>query len=377
MTPIVLESPPQAAITDDAWRRWLYRLYKVVGEGGQGTFPKLQIANATWTDENAFQDLININKGIYVNYTSTTNEIIYGFACNVRRAAGSQFVVGGQINAYANKGVTGGVFGLATTAVAEAGSSVGVTGYEPNIACLDDKTKKVKWGIYNVFKNRGDGVAAVGPGLGSNCYNLYSSAFVLESQVRSSAGEYCGWNVGLDFHDQWCDQQNVPAWSNAVTYTPGLTVTSGGVVWRAIQTSLNQLPAAGSAYWVQRTYAGTNDLAVGIDFSTMSIGSMAKMASAIRLRSTQYFHWEETGAIGTHFDAVLSQLHVCDNQGVLRLGVDVATGKILTSQTPDTLGGGAAPTFGTIGGTGPATAAQDSWVKINLAGTDYWMPLWK
>lgn len=40
------------------------------------------------------------------------------------------------------------------------------------------------------------------------------------------------------------------------------------------------------------------------------------------------------------------------------------------------LGGGAAPTLGTIGGSGPATAAQDSWVEINIAGTLYYVPAW-
>jgi hypothetical protein len=42
------------------------------------------------------------------------------------------------------------------------------------------------------------------------------------------------------------------------------------------------------------------------------------------------------------------------------------------------LGGGAAPTFGTIGGTGPTTAAQQDWLKITFNGTNTrWIPLWK
>jgi hypothetical protein len=377
MTPHVLEPPPPAPIPDE-WRRWFYHVFLTIGYRGQGTFPQLQVGAATWTSENAAQDLINLNKGIYVNYSSTVAGIIYGFACNVRRAAGSQFVVGAQINAYANRGVTGGVFGLATTAVAEAGSNVGVTGYEPNIGCLDPDTQKVKWGVYNVFKNRRDGATAVAAGLGNNRYNLYSSAHVLESQVRSSTGEYCGWNVGIDFHDQWCDQQNPPAWSATVTYTPGLTVTSGGLLWRAIQTSLNQAPAAGSLYWVQRTYAGTADLAVGIDFSTMGLTAMTRMASAIRLRSTQSIHWDETGAIGSNFNAGTGMHTLSDNQGALRFGVNVGTGVAQFGNGPNALGGGAAPAFGTIGGTGPTVAAQNAWMKhVDGAGVAYWVPIWR
>jgi hypothetical protein len=42
------------------------------------------------------------------------------------------------------------------------------------------------------------------------------------------------------------------------------------------------------------------------------------------------------------------------------------------------LGGGVAPTLGTIGGTGPATAAQNSWVRFtDSAGVNFWMPAWK
>ena len=39
-------------------------------------------------------------------------------------------------------------------------------------------------------------------------------------------------------------------------------------------------------------------------------------------------------------------------------------------------GGGSAPTLGTIGGTGPATAAQSGWMKIQIAGTNYFIPVW-
>jgi len=40
------------------------------------------------------------------------------------------------------------------------------------------------------------------------------------------------------------------------------------------------------------------------------------------------------------------------------------------------LGGGAAPTLGTIGGTGPTAAAQAQWVEIDINGTAHWIPVW-
>lgn len=42
------------------------------------------------------------------------------------------------------------------------------------------------------------------------------------------------------------------------------------------------------------------------------------------------------------------------------------------------LGGGAAPTVGTIGGTGPTVAAQNSWLRmIDSTGAVFWVPVWK
>ena len=45
--------------------------------------------------------------------------------------------------------------------------------------------------------------------------------------------------------------------------------------------------------------------------------------------------------------------------------------------TTAALGGGAAPTLGTIGGSGPATAAQNQWLKFTVTGSGtFWVPVW-
>ena len=42
------------------------------------------------------------------------------------------------------------------------------------------------------------------------------------------------------------------------------------------------------------------------------------------------------------------------------------------------LGGGATPVLGTIGGAGPATAAQNTWMRIlDSTGATFWVPTWK
>lgn len=40
------------------------------------------------------------------------------------------------------------------------------------------------------------------------------------------------------------------------------------------------------------------------------------------------------------------------------------------------LGGGAAATLGTIGGSGPTAAAQAQWLEIDIGGTPHWIPVW-
>lgn len=62
--------------------------------------------------------------------------------------------------------------------------------------------------------------------------------------------------------------------------------------------------------------------------------------------------------------------------GALRLSsgtADIQWGKALIA-----LGGGSAATLGTIGATGPATAGQNSWVRmLDSTGAACWVPAWK
>lgn len=71
----------------------------------------------------------------------------------------------------------------------------------------------------------------------------------------------------------------------------------------------------------------------------------------------------------------------------LEIGQGMTTGVILLSAggrpvrwgvANVALGGGAAPTLGTIGGGGPATAGQNSWLQLqDSTGATVWIPVWK
>lgn len=72
--------------------------------------------------------------------------------------------------------------------------------------------------------------------------------------------------------------------------------------------------------------------------------------------------------------------------GVDRIKISDSTGQIDLLPNADklnigyatkALGGGATATLGTIGGSGPATATQNSWLKILINGAAYFIPVWQ
>jgi hypothetical protein len=66
------------------------------------------------------------------------------------------------------------------------------------------------------------------------------------------------------------------------------------------------------------------------------------------------------------------------SKGTGTLKLDPATGDIQWGKALVALGGGAAATLGTIGGSGPATAAQNTWMRVlDSAGAAFWVPAWK
>lgn len=326
--------PPGMDFGSAEWQQWFYKLYERTGADG-GLFPKVSLSSDkdgtfSFTNENFYQMLATTNMGIYANYTSDNGNIIYGFACNVRRSGGSALTVGGQINAWGDAYGTGkawGVFGANLVAVGPIGHEGALIGAEISPVRYGSATTSAKIGVELVFINRTDNAGNAPDGLGSNRYNYYSTGLRVTSQPRSPLGEYCGWNVGIGFITDSLDEVLPTAWSAVVAYQAGQVVTSGGVVYRAIQASLNQLPAAVSAYWVP-----SSSSALGIDFSTMSVGTMARMGSAIRLRDTMRIDYDVTGAIGQLYDVATGRMVLVSNLGLGAppasrvLEVDVVTG---------------------------------------------------
>lgn len=326
ISPDPLLPPPQGGqLSDPAWTRWFFQLYQMLMADG-ATFPKVGVQGRErvghLANHNLFQELITLDCGMYSDYTSASGSIIYGFAANVKRSAGTAFVVGQQINAWGDTG-TGSVFGQALVAVGQNNFTEALIGSESMTFNMYNDNRNAKWGYNAVFANKGPT-----PVLGGNRYNYFACGMVFSSEQRDAVvNEFCGWTRGLLFVDWSLDSQNPPAWNAAVTYGGGQVVLSGGQCWQSIQANVNQLPAFVSVYWVPNSGAGdANARAIGIDFSSMGVTTIARMGSAIRLRDTMKFGWESSGVIYSQFDPALGRLTLVGNAANARLAVDVATG---------------------------------------------------
>lgn len=243
------------------------------------------------------QELLTVNKGMYVGYTSAKNTILYGFASDVFRSSGSGLVVGGQFSAYVNPGVVGNqpCFGVVSQAWAKPGSSVDLVGGELAVINETSFLAGAKIALNIIFKNRPDGALAVTNGLGTNGYNANSIGLWLSSQPRSTSGEKCGFRWGIKFDHSSLDND---------------------------------------------VYGG----AVGIDFGELDyLGTpdpllAYKMTAAIRMRPFQSIYWnadpagptsptDSVNPVRMYFDSVTADLKLT-NSAIDVFGIDVFDGNV-------------------------------------------------
>lgn len=385
LTPLQAPPDPLIPLDSDEWKRWFYKVWETIGagvgnSGPQATFPQVQIGKTTLSSQ---QDntlgILTMNQGLGIIRNETISGLLYGIACLISRSVGvgNGFVVASQFTAIAEKGVANtSVFGSAIEAWCRPGANVTLIGSEPSVINEESTNLYAKWALNTVFKDRPDGAASTTEGLGSNFFNYFSVGLCVTAADRSSAGEFCGFNAGIDFLSRSLDEALSPAWSAAATYQPGQCVASGGNVYKCTTTHINQVPPNVN-FWVQRI-AGTNiSPAVGIDFSSLDLTSLARLGSGIRFRESIKFHWDAAGSVATYMTAAGTALILCELNGTPQLQVTLATGVLQVGNVANALGGGAGATLGTIGGGGPAVAAQAAWLKIkDGAGATYWVPVW-
>lgn len=321
--------PPPSNEDAGEMQRWLYSLYdKALRDGG--SFPKLTVSSANDGDfkleaHNLWQDLITANRGIYVDYSTANSNIVYGFACNVRRTNGPDvdgFVVGGQINAWACDNAAA-AFGGNILSLGSRRHTGALIGCEFSAVPENDNSLAPKIGGEYVWISRANFNGAIG----SNRYNYFSRAMRIGS-IASLIGELEGWNVGVQFVSGGLNAENPPTWDATINYAAGQTVIYLGAYYKAIIGNLNQVPAAVSAYWVPHRSAG----AIGVDLSSLDITTMGNVASAFRVRDTMRYDFNAEGTVGQFYDPFTTRMVLVSNLGLGAapadrvLEVDVITG---------------------------------------------------
>jgi hypothetical protein len=154
---------------------------------------------------------------------------------------------------------------------------------------------------------------------------------------------------------------NVPTQSIQAAALVGVITASGNTA--------NNISIAGSNAGSPVTITATgSDSAIGITAITKTTGAFLVSASngtnSVSMTGAASGSSPTIAAVGT------------DPNIDLTLGV-TGTGVINTAYAVTALGGGSTATLGTIGGSGPATLTQNSWLKIKINGTVSFIPVWR
>lgn len=284
---------------------------------GTNTFTKpVNFGAAKWDQELVTTNkLLSVNSGLWVNYSAALGEIQYGHLATVVRTAGAKATLGGKLTARGETGVTGDVIGASNEAWTAPGAQSYLAGTQSIVYSQESNATADKVGHTSIFRNRPDGVSTTVSGLGANKYNQGSIAYAVQSQARSSAGEFCGWARGLVFEAGSLDE------------------TAGGK-------------------------------AIGIDFSDIATADVARVDSWIRLKFDAGIEWNGDSAT---YDKLKSAFNRTAGQWGFtwksnnRFGFRVDNGTLLFADT-----GATTPLLVTAAG-----AASGQFLPIEVNGTVY------
>lgn len=167
----------------------------------------VSFGGATWDQELVLTNrLLSVTSGLWVNFSSNLNQEQYGYLSTVIRTAGTKETFGGKFSARGQTGVTGVVIGGSSEAWTAPGAQSPLTGAQSLVYSQESNSTAEKIGQAAVFNNRPSGASTTVNGLGANKYNQNSVAYVIASQDRSSAGEFCGWSRGIVFRSSALDE---------------------------------------------------------------------------------------------------------------------------------------------------------------------------
>lgn len=164
--------------------------------------------------------------------------------------------------------------------------------------------------------------------------------------------------------------------ANTWTFSSGgLTSTTGVNDRIAVYTSASNIEGDADL-----TFNTTTNL-LSVTSGNIAVGTTPALSGAVRISNGTSISARNNGNSG---DLEMITINASDQINIG--GVTASTRVILSPGTQDiqwakalvALGGGAAPTLGTIGGSGPATAAQNTWLRLlDSTGAASWIPVWK
>lgn len=140
-----------------------------------------------------------------------------------------------------------------------------------------------------------------------------------------------------------------------IRFDPSTTVaTDASLQWDGVHHSSATLTITG---------AGNVTTATGVNAATFSVPTIDGNGTAKTI--TNAANVMISGPpVGANSATITNAYPLWIQSGVVRIDGAIA------------LGGGAAATLGTIGGSGPTAAAQNKWIALNVDGTAYFLPLW-
>jgi hypothetical protein len=131
---------------------------------------------------------------------------------------------------------------------------------------------------------------------------------------------------------------------------------------------------AGATSWSLRNSVDSADNLKSTDAGIVNLRGVSQLAGAVAgdlvLANAKAIRGENAGQTNT--------LPLIKLNAAGRVEIDSDAQDIQFGTNRPALGGGATPTFGTIGGSGPTVAAQNAWFKFfDAAGVACFIPFWK
>jgi hypothetical protein len=172
----------------------------------------------------------------------------------------------------------------------------------------------------------------------------------------------------------WVIVDGALSFSLGVT-TPSVTLTGSSAGLALAGTTLNINDYGGGA-----RLRIVNGGPVQINSSPLAIGTAGTSKFAMQLNGStdaNVVFVNGAGTVGVGVDITTDGTIAFKTRAFADTAI-IACSAFKTTTALVALGGGATPTLGTIGASGPTTAAQNTWLRLlDSTGAAFWVPAWK